>query len=97
MAKTAVKLAQPYRRCKLGELKVRNAGIQAPILLLNYIDASVMEAIKLKYNCHDEEILIAIEKAASFLKKAKVHIKIDTGMHRAAAIQTSCLALLKPY
>jgi alanine racemase len=99
MAKTAVEAGAAYIGVvSLGELKkVRNAGVQAPILLLNYIDkASVMEAIKLdaSITVMDEKILSAIEKAASSqVKKAKVHIKIDTGMHRAGCDPDKLLSL----
>lgn len=98
-AKKAIEAGATYIGVvSLGELKkVRSAGVRAPILLLNYLDkASVMEAIQLdtSITVMDEKILSAIEGAASTQgKKAKVHIKIDTGMHRAGCDPDKLLAL----
>ena len=65
---------------------LREAGIEAPILVLGSL---VPEAAELcvKYDiahaCYDEERLVALNEAALKLgKNAKIHIKLDTGMHR---------------
>lgn len=67
-------------------LELRNAGIEDPILLLNYVrDTEIKEAIvkDLEMTVYDMEQAKLINKIAGELgKKAKIHIKIDTGMSR---------------
>lgn len=67
-------------------LQIREAGILAPILLLGYTPShAVREAVKhdLTLTVYSAETLEAIKDAAhSLQKKAKVHIKIDSGMSR---------------
>lgn len=67
-------------------LQIREAGILAPILLLGYTPShAVREAVKhdLTLTVYSTETLEAIKDATRSLdKKAKVHIKIDTGMSR---------------
>lgn len=67
-------------------VELRDAGIEAPILVLG---AMVPEAAELtvrydlSHAVFDEERLNALNAAALRLhKKAKIHIKVDTGMHR---------------
>lgn len=72
----------------LGELKsIRRAGNAAPVLLLNYIDPDSMdEAVDLDgtITVMDEQAVSALQMAAASKDKViRVHIKIDTGMHRA--------------
>jgi alanine racemase len=82
----------------LGELKrIRNSGITAPTLILNYLDpASIPEAVQLdgSITVMDMAAVEAIQKAAATLsKKVNVHIKIDTGMHRAGCDPDKLLSL----
>ncbi|MDO4178069.1 MAG: alanine racemase [Phascolarctobacterium sp.] len=65
---------------------LRDAGIEAPILVLGSLVAEEAETC-VKYDiahaCYDEARLLALNEAALKLgKKAKIHIKLDTGMHR---------------
>lgn len=67
-------------------VKLREAGIEKPILVLGAMLPEVAE-ICVRYDIShavfDEERLYALNAAALKLHtKAKIHIKIDTGMHR---------------
>ena len=67
-------------------LELRKAGITDPILLLNYIrDSEIKGAIEndLDMTVYDyEQAKLIDECAAELKKKAKIHIKVDTGMSR---------------
>lgn len=67
-------------------LALREAGITAPVLLLGYTPAhAVHKAIEqdVTLTVYSQETIEAICQAAKTLhKKAKVHIKVDTGMTR---------------
>ncbi|MFD1336392.1 alanine racemase [Oceanobacillus iheyensis] len=67
-------------------LQIREAGILAPILLLGFTPSyAVREAVRhdLTLTVYSTETLEAIKDAARSLdKKAKVHIKVDSGMSR---------------
>ncbi|WP_152657017.1 alanine racemase [Oceanobacillus sp. CFH 90083] len=67
-------------------LSLREAGITAPILLLGYTPApAVHKAVEqdITLTIYSEETIEAISRAAKIMqKKAKVHIKVDTGMTR---------------
>lgn len=67
-------------------LELRKAGITDPILLLNYIrDSEIKGAIEnnLDMTVYDyEQAKLIDECAAELNKKAKIHIKVDTGMSR---------------
>lgn len=67
-------------------LELRQAGIQGPVLLLNYVrDSEIKEAIRegLTMTVYDMDQAKRIEAAAEELGiDAKVHIKLDTGMSR---------------
>ncbi|WP_067729502.1 alanine racemase [Oceanobacillus damuensis] len=67
-------------------LKLREAGIVTPILVLGYTSpAAVSEAVKndITFTIYSDESVPEIRKAAKdFKKQAKVHLKIDTGMSR---------------
>lgn len=72
----------------VGELeRVRSVGITAPCLILNYLDASsIDEAIELdgSITAMDAEFIKELQERAEALNKSvKVHLKIDSGMHRA--------------
>lgn len=84
----------------LGELsRIRSAKISTPCLLLNYLDHnSIEEAIGLNasftvMNSHSIDVLN--DRAGSVRRKLNVHIKIDTGMHRAGCKPGEVLKLAK--
>ena len=66
---------------------LREAGVKLPILILNYIDPLGVRGaldLGLTVNVMDEEVLGSLDKYARKVgKKAKIHVKIDSGMHRA--------------
>lgn len=67
-------------------VKLRDAGIDIPILVLGAMQPEVAEIVvryDISHAVFDEERLYALNEAALKLNtKAKIHIKIDTGMHR---------------
>ncbi len=67
-------------------VELRRLGIDAPILILGNTDESSIESI-LKYNITPavyklEFAKLLSQKAVECGKIAKIHIKVDTGMHR---------------
>lgn len=67
-------------------VELRNHNIEKPILIIGYTDCSDFERL-LAYNITQavysaEECVKLSELAVSMNKKAKVHIKVDTGMSR---------------
>jgi alanine racemase len=71
-------------------MELRDAGIDAPILVLGYAPIEAAEYI-VRYNLaqtvYQQELVAALAEAAEKLnKKAKVHMKIDTGMSRIGII-----------
>lgn len=72
----------------LGELKIlRNAGIQSPVLIMNYLDNDSFEqAIDLNptITIMDIQAAVALDEVVKTQNRnVKIHIKVDTGMHRA--------------
>ena len=67
-------------------VKLREAGIEAPILVLGSLlpeVADICVRYDISHAVFDEERLYALNEAALRQHtKAKIHIKIDTGMHR---------------
>ena len=67
-------------------LELREAGIRLPILVLGSLQpgaANVVVQFDISHAVFDEERLYALNEAAVKLnKKARIHIAIDTGMHR---------------
>lgn len=67
-------------------VKLRDAGIDIPILILGSMLPEVAEIVvryNLSHAVFDEERLYALNAAALKLhSKAKIHIAVDTGMHR---------------
>lgn len=66
--------------------ELRRAGIQKPILIIGYTDCSDFERL-LAYNISQavysvDECIKLSSHAVSMNKKAKVHLKVDTGMSR---------------
>lgn len=92
MGKAAEKFGADYMGvvCLYEGRLLREAGVKTPILILNYIDpAGVRQALNLglTVNVMDEEVLQSLNTYARKTgRKAKIHIKIDSGMHRAGIL-----------
>ena len=75
-----------------GALKLRNAGIEVPILVLGWTPTEAHQAAvenDVRLTMYDlQEIKKLNEAAASKGKKALVHLKIDTGMTRLGFMAT---------
>lgn len=101
IAKKALDLGAGYLGvvCLYEARELREANINAPILILNYTDPkTVGEALKLKLTLTvmDKVVLKTIDKEAKKLgRKAKIHLKVDTGMHRGGALPEEALKLVK--
>jgi alanine racemase len=84
----------------LGELKaIRQSGNKMPVLILNYLDAaSVSEAVKqdASITIMDRPVIDAAQAAAEQQsKQVKIHLKLDTGMHRAGCDPADLLGLAR--
>lgn len=99
MAETAISSGASYLGvASLGELRrVRAAGIESPTLLLSCIDIdSIDEAVRLdgSVTVFDSAAIAAAQAAAERqTKKVRIHIKVDTGMHRAGCDPEEVVAL----
>ncbi|MEP7166387.1 MAG: alanine racemase [Candidatus Woesebacteria bacterium] len=89
IAKTAQKLNIDYLGvvCLYEAQELRNAGVTLPILILNAIDTEAAYAaidLDVSLTVMDQELLMAVDLYTQKKGiKAKVHVKIDSGMHRA--------------
>ncbi len=87
VAKRTLDLADYYGVATIDEaVELRKAGINTPILIIGYTDRDNYDKL-IAYNITQavydvEECKILSELALSKGKKAKVHIKVDTGMSR---------------
>jgi Alr-MurF fusion protein len=95
LAKAAERAGAAYLGvvCLYEARQLRDAGISLPILILNYIDhASALEAIDLDCDVTvmDEEVIRGVGNSG---KKSRLHLKVDTGMHRAGADPAQILTL----
>lgn len=87
IAKRIEDLSDYYGVATIDEaIELRNAGIDMPILIIGYTDSSDYEKL-LEYNITQavydvEECKLLSDIAIRCGKKAKVHIKVDTGMAR---------------
>lgn len=84
----------------LGELsRIRTAKVNTPCLILNYLDdGSMAEAIDLdaSVTVMDSSSIAALHAHASKIRKmVNVHIKVDTGMHRAGCRPEDLSAIAK--
>lgn len=78
-------------------LILRAQGIQKPIIAMSYYDASLEDAVRTGIDCaiYDYETALALDAAAKKVgKRARIHIKIDTGMHRLGVLPEDALALV---
>ena len=87
LAKEMDDLADYFAVATMDEaVELRNAGIVKPILILGYTDESEYEAAvknDITLAIYDaEEAMLLSETALKLGKKAKVHIKVDSGMSR---------------
>ena len=101
IAKAAVENEVRYLgvACLYEARQLRSAGITHPIMLINYLDpASCGDALDLDLTLTvmDTEV---IQHLAKLSKKrnvvTKVHLKVDTGMHRAGCDPDECGDLVK--
>lgn len=87
VAKRTLDLADYFGVATIDEaVELRKAGIEKPILIIGYTDRDNYDKL-IAYNITQavydvEECKILSELAISKGKKAKVHIKVDTGMSR---------------
>ena len=87
VAKRTLDIADYFGVATIDEaVELRNAGIDTPILIIGYTDRDNYDKL-IAYNITQavydvEECRILSELALSKGKKAKVHIKVDTGMSR---------------
>ena len=87
VAKRTLDLADYFGVATIDEaIELRNAGIETPILIIGYTDRDNYDKL-IAYNITQAvydvcECRILSELALSLGKKAKVHIKVDTGMSR---------------
>lgn len=100
IARTAVKEGASY----LGVIniyearQIRDAGISTPILLLNYTHPDgVKEALDLNLtlNVMHDDVLTRVDKEARKRNiRAKIHVKIDSGMHRLGLMPEEALEFI---
>ncbi len=101
LAKASEKLPVDYLgvACLFEALSLKKAKVSLPILIINYIDVEgAIEAIKngISITIMDEEVLAAVINYSDNNKiKATIHIKIDTGMHRAGVDPEQAISLIK--
>lgn len=84
--------------CMYEAQELRQAGVKLPILILGYTDPkSVKEAfgLNITLNVMDELVLKELDKQArKKAVKAKIHLKIDTGMHRLGLLPEEALKFI---
>jgi alanine racemase len=80
-------------------LELREAGIEAPILVMNYTPVSaVRQAIRqnITLTLYDLDMARAYDRAARELRgKLHVHVKVDTGMGRLGILASEAVALFR--
>lgn len=78
-------------------LQLRAAGITKPLLVLSYIDADLTDAVAhdIDLVLYDYEMLHQLQTiAVSLQKKARVHIKVDTGLSRLGLLPDAAYELI---
>lgn len=85
--------------CLYEARQLRSAGITHPIMLINYLDpASCGEALDLDLTLTvmDVEVIKHLEKLSKERGViTKIHLKVDTGMHRSGCDPDECSDLIK--
>jgi len=101
ISKKAVELGAYYLGvvCLYEALQLREAGITAPILILNYLDPpNLSRALEkdITITVMDQDALLEADRLGRKLgRKAKIHIKIDTGMHRAGVLAKDAVQFIQ--
>lgn len=100
IAKQAAKLKANYLTvvCLYEARQLREADIKLPILLLNYTDVDSISAaldLNLTLNVMDEKVLKVLDKQARRREKlVKIHVKIDTGLHRLGLLPEAAIRFI---
>lgn len=79
-------------------LVLREAGIDEPILLLSSPPVDELPAAvsaDLRFTVYRRELVRALAEAATPLQPVRVHVKVDTGMHRVGASPEELVALAR--
>ncbi|MBA4544135.1 MULTISPECIES: alanine racemase [Thermoactinomyces] len=101
VAKTALEAGAEYLAVAFEDegIELRRAGIEAPVLVLGLTpDHAVAEALKagLTLTVYHHESLQTIEREAARLGiRARVHVKLDTGMGRLGLFPDEAVAFVK--
>lgn len=101
IAQAAEKFGADWLGCVcLAEVeKIRQAKVRLPILILNYLNpGSISAALKLKatINVMDKDVLQEVDRKARKLGiVAFIHVKFDTGMHRAGCLPEEGIDLIR--
>ena len=85
-------------------VELRRAGIRAPVLLLSEPQLATMEDVvrySLTPTVYSEEAVVELERAArqrgsgtrEDLGRIRLHVKVDTGMHRVGAVPTEAIEI----
>lgn len=84
--------------CLYEARQLRQNGIKLPILILNYTDTDSLNDcldLDITLNIMHENILKSLDKLAGKKnKKAKIHVKIDSGMHRLGLMPDEALKFI---
>lgn len=78
-------------------VQLRRNGITKPLLVLSYIDADLTDAVMFDIDVvvYDHATLVHLHQAAQEMKKkARVHIKVDTGLSRLGVAPDAAYALI---
>jgi alanine racemase len=79
-------------------LALREAGIRASILVLGYTTPDGMKAAvknDISLTVYTNDMVKAAERAAAGLRRANLHVKVETGLHRQGAEGKELAAMLK--
>ena len=79
-------------------IRLREAGIEAPVLLLSEPPASAADRVtkwRLTPTVYTSWFVEALEEVAAEAAPFAVHLKVDTGMHRVGAETSTALTLAK--
>jgi len=100
IANKAAKLGASYLgvACLYEARQLRESGNKLPILILGYTDAAGVSAVldlNIAPNVMDEKVLKELDKQSRKRnKQTKIHIKIDSGMHRLGLLPEQALKFI---